>query len=398
MISADDHIGILACLFALVTASIMFEYTRLGKLFPASIGMLVGGIVLANTPIMPILPHQAAAYTAITELAIPIAVFLFLLRANLREIIVQTGSMLRYYLIGAAATVFGVVVTFFILPVPDGARASAVFIGMLVGGTPNVVGVSQAVEIDPTHLSAILAGNVPAASVYLMLVAALGRSAIMQRLFPGKGVRPATNSMTIVAGPETADDVATETRQDSVQPAREPATPVKLEALHVALITAGGLAVFIFAQRGLQAVGLENYLISLLTFLSLVIANVFPNTIKRLTGDREIAMVIMLLFFGTVGVKVDLARFGGDAVMFALFYGLATLIHMVILFTAAKFMKGELQEVLIGSVAGIGGPTSAAAMGATYQRPELITPGILCALLGYAIATFIGLAVYGALS
>jgi hypothetical protein len=57
-------------------------------------------------------------------------------------------------------------------------------------------------------------------------------------------------------------------------------------------------------------------------------------------------------------------------------------------------LRGRLAEVLVGSIAGISGPTTAAAMAASFGRRDLITPGILCGLLGFASATFVGLAAY----
>jgi uncharacterized membrane protein len=55
-------------------------------------------------------------------------------------------------------------------------------------------------------------------------------------------------------------------------------------------------------------------------------------------------------------------------------------------------MKLDLAEVMIASNACILGPATAAALAASKGWRPLVTPGILVGLFGYAIATFIGVA------
>jgi uncharacterized membrane protein len=55
-------------------------------------------------------------------------------------------------------------------------------------------------------------------------------------------------------------------------------------------------------------------------------------------------------------------------------------------------MKLDLAEVMIASNACILGPAPAAALAASKGWQPLVAPGILVGLLGYAIATFIGVA------
>lgn len=63
-----------------------------------------------------------------------------------------------------------------------------------------------------------------------------------------------------------------------------------------------------------------------------------------------------------------------------------------------RWLKLDLAEVLIASNACILGPAPAAALAASKGWPPLVAPGILVGMLGYAIATFIGVAIAAILS
>ena len=61
--------------------------------------------------------------------------------------------------------------------------------------------------------------------------------------------------------------------------------------------------------------------------------------------------------------------------------------------TVGRIMRLDLAEVMIASNACILGPAPAAALAASKGWRPLVTPGILVGLFGYAIATFIGVAI-----
>jgi uncharacterized membrane protein len=67
-------------------------------------------------------------------------------------------------------------------------------------------------------------------------------------------------------------------------------------------------------------------------------------------------------------------------------------VHLIFLLLAGYIFKLDLAELVIASNANMGGPTTAAAMAVARKWKTLVIPAILCGTLGYAIATFIGVA------
>jgi len=75
------------------------------------------------------------------------------------------------------------------------------------------------------------------------------------------------------------------------------------------------------------------------------------------------------------------------------FAGVILLVHLLFILAVSKIFKLDLAEIVIASNANMGGPTTAAAMAVAKKWKDLVIPAVLCGTLGYAIATFIGVAI-----
>lgn len=380
MIAATDATMIMAVLLALLALALALERTKVGKILPGPAIMLVGAVALTNTNI---LPHQSQTYAEVTRFAVPVGVFLLLLRANIRQILRETGTMLVLYLIGAATSIVGIIVAFLVVPVPEIAKIAAVQTANLVGGTVNVIAVASALKLDSTTLTAMLAGGAPVMTLYLMVTGLMNASPALNRFLPERRA-------DIVADAPEAD-------QSAIAAPEEAPRPAKFEALHLAIVLAMAVGTYAVSAAVLGMYGLGQYLIIVVTLVALLVANLAPRQVAQLSGDREIGTMLMYLFFASLGVDVDLGTFGEAALFMALFIALAMVVHMVLLLLIARVLKAGLAETLVGSIAGVAGPTTAAAMAASFGRRSLITPGVLCGLLGFATATFIAMTLYGLL-
>lgn len=381
MIGADQYPLIVSVLLALLTLAFWLERTSVGKILPGPAIMLVGAVVLTNTNI---LPHKSSAYDEIARFAVPVGVFLLLLRANLVQILRETGPLLVLYLIGAATSVIGIIAAFAIVPIPEAAKVASVQTANLVGGTVNVIAVASALELTSTTLTAMLAGGAAIMTLYLMSMGLLNASPGLNRWLPERrrdiaADAPEEDQSPIALAPESAP---------------EPPRPAKVDPLHLSLVLAMAVATYAVSAAVLARFGLGQYLIILVTLIALVVANVAPKRIAKLSGDREIGTMLMYLFFASLGMDVDLATFGEAALFMALFLAFAIVVHLVLILLAGKVLRAGLAEVLVGSIAGVAGPTTAAAMAAGFGRRSLITPGILCGLLGFATATFVAMSLY----
>jgi uncharacterized membrane protein len=378
MIGSDQAALIYAVLLAVLVLALVLERTRLGRVMPGPAIMLVCAVALAN---LGVIPHEAPAYADFARVGVPVAVFLLLLRANLVQIVRETGAMLPLFLIGAATSLLGLVVAYFTVPLHDGARIAAVQAAQLIGGNVNVIAVAHATGLGATSFSAMLAGGAPIMTLYLMVMGVLATNPWLKRVLPGRACE-----VEMEAGVEV------DARTQSQTP------PPPIGRLPLAAMIAAAVGVFAVCDAALRAIGQQSLLIIAVTLIALAVANLAPRQVERLSGDREIGSLLMYLFFATLGAAVDLRVFGGEAIRNAMFLAVAVVIHLVAMFATGIALRAQLHEVLVASIAGIAGPTTAAAMAGSFGRRTLVTPGILCGLLGFATATFVAMAFFALLS
>src|SRR3546814_11333991 len=99
LIPAGDAFALLAVFFSLAVAGASLEKTRLGR--RVSGVMFVIAIAIARSH-FDVIPDSAPVYDAIWTYLLPLAIALFLLRADLLSIVVAGGRMLVAFLSCAA--------------------------------------------------------------------------------------------------------------------------------------------------------------------------------------------------------------------------------------------------------------------------------------------------------
>ena len=119
----------------------------------------------------------------------------------------------------------------------------------------------------------------------------------------------------------------------------------------------------------------------------------FPVPWRKIEGEFNLGMLFMYLFFAIVGAGTNATIFLSSA--FYLFvYGMFIIfMHLGIVLLVARLFKVDLADAIVASGAALVGPAVTAAIAISRGWRNLITPGIMCGIFGYAIATFIGVAV-----
>jgi len=376
-IPSDGPFLLWAAMLLVVAGGMLAERTALGRRVSGAIVVLFAATLLSN---LRVLPMSAPAYDVVWSSGVPIAVALLLFRADLRRILSESGRVLLAFSIGAAGTIAGALLGFALLPLGEhGADLVGVFSATYIGGSMNFAAVAQATGFDQSALlSAAVAADNVAGTAFLMLIVLMPTIGFVGRYFT-------------VASPEVLGANDEPPGPEEEAPSRMPLGTSIAAALALALTICA-------ASRALAPLlGGAQFLILVVTVLTVAAATAAPRIVGRLRGAEEVGFLLMYLFFVVIGAQADILEMIEKGLVLFAFAGVIVLVHLVVLLAAGRIARLELSEMLVGSNACVLGPATAAAMAGALGWRGLVTPGILTGTLGYVIANFIGVFLAGVL-
>ena len=374
LIGAENLFALGAVLVGLAWFGFWADGNRLGKTTSGVLWVILGGVALSNFGVV---PFKAPIYDFVGGSLVPLAIPLLLYKADLRRILRESGPVLVTFGIACAGTVAGAVVGYFVIDLGEiGAKAAGAYTGGWTGGAVNFVAVATAVEMTPDEVSVAISANSVVSIMALMSLIALPSVALVRRFVPSQVIQESERKAAVGA---SDDD------RDAMRPS------------HIAGALALSFAICALAYAIADWVGLSNYAILFVTVLALVAANAFPRVLTRLQGDFTLGMIVMYLFFAAVGCGTDALAFVDSALNLFLYSVVILAVHLTVVLLAARLLKIDLAEAIVAAGAALVGPAPTAAIAAARGWKALVTPGIMCGILGYAIGTFIGVAVAKAL-
>ncbi|XAR71700.1 hypothetical protein NMG60_11018089 [Bertholletia excelsa] len=348
LVSPQDHWGIWTALFA----------TGAFGLFMVS-AALVSTLVGLGASNVGIVPCEAPAYSVVMEFLLPLTVRLLLFRADKRQVIRSTGTLLLAFLLGSVATMVGTIVAFLLVPVKslgqDSWKIAAVVMGSYTGG--------ESLGVSPSVLAAgVAVDNVICAALFVLLFLL---------------------ASTIPPEPPASTTAATNEESSSGN---------KLPPLQHASALA---AAFIVCKSGAWITKLSGFKgghIPAITVIVIILATLLPKHFGYLAPAGEnIAMVLMQVFFAVVvasGSIWNVITMAPNIFIFA-FVQVAVLLAVILGF--GKLFCLDLKLLLLASNASIGGPTTACGMVMAKGWSSLVASGVLTGIFRVSIATFLGI-------
>ncbi|HLQ27082.1 MAG TPA: DUF819 family protein [Acidiferrobacterales bacterium] len=355
LITFKDTWALWAVLFGSAAFGLWIERTPWGARLPGAAFTLIVAFLLSN---FGVIPAATPVYRTVWLYLVPLAIPLLLFNANVHRIPRDAGFTLIAFAVGAVGTIVGTVVAFYIVPLGKSAwQLAAVFSAAYIGGPMNSTATAQAVGLRAPNLLAGLAAIDLMMMVYFLFLFAL----------------PVLWNLRWSFNEPISDRVG---------------ASINLPSMAFALALSAAICVvgfFIEARFGWKGTA-----ILIIAAVAVALAAALPRKMATLQGANEMGMLLMLVFFATIGASANIGVVFKHRPILLLFAAVILAVHLAVILSAGKYLRINLSQIIIASSAGVGDSTSAAAMAAVKRWYQLVPAAILCGTLGYASATFIG--------
>ena len=375
--SPDNHLGVFAMIMALSGAAFLLQNTRIGSQITGTVIVILGAIAAAN---IGLIPHQSPTYDFVFTFVVPILIPLFLLQADLRRVFRGASRTTLAFLIASAGTILGVLVAVSVLDLSQLANQSdtaitakegaiaGLFAATYIGGSVNYAALGEMTGLitDRSFFSAATAADNLFSALYLSLIASLPALSSLARWYP-------------------------EHRMSELVETEAPPT-ISAQSLCLAL----SISVILVVTSDMVAAAWTGpstrYVV--LTALTLVLATAVPH-IRRLTaGGFELGIALSFSFFASIAAGADIEAMVSKAPMLGALVAMLLAVHLGVLLLVGKLCRLTLPELLTASNAAILGATTAPTMAAAKGWKDQVTPGVLVGVIGYALGTFVGGALF----
>ena len=345
-----------------------------GRKAGASLLVIVGGALLSN---LGLVPAASPVYGLLGGPVTSLAIVWLLFAVDLRHLKAAGPRMVGAFLLAVAATAAGAVTAFFLFGhafPDDAARLAGVMTGTYSGGSLNFVAVGRAVGLpDSLFAAAAAADNV--------LTAVWMGATLVLPVWLGRFYPPPPAAAVLADGEPAAAPM--------IVPGSAEHAP-RLDVLHLSVLVALGLTLELAAQW-LGALTPAVPSILWLTTLALAVGQI--PWVARLTGAMELGLVALHLFFVVIGIGSRFAEIWSVGLEIFWFTLVVVAVHGLLTFGLARVVRLDADTTAVASQAAVGGPSTAMALAIARNRPELVLPGVMVGLLGYAVGTYAGLGV-----
>jgi len=394
IIPADQHFAVIAALFALAFFGFWAEKKSWGKLVTGAVWTILGAILASN---LGLIPKNSPAYGFVFTYLVPALIPLFLMHADVRKIINESGRVGLAFILAAVGSVVGAIVAVKLLDL--GARESdlaGIFTATYIGGSVNYAALIQSTGFDDANM-------ISAATAVDNLMSALFLAAL--------AIMPASNWLMNKFAMRSYFQESESSNNDIKENENENVTGYSLAAsltfaFVVVALSDGMVIILDRTYPGEFNFGSLRYIF--ITAFAIIPATLIPNTMSKMHGGQSIGLLLAFVFFAAIAAGADVSKLLGTAPILLAFVSILLAIHMFIVFVGGYYIGKisikfsgnpdsalalSLPELIIASNAAILGATTAPALAMARGWPSLVTPGILVGVAGYIVGTPLGIAV-----
>jgi uncharacterized membrane protein len=368
-------LGVLLALAGGIVYVTQRRESRVLKYVPGFVLLYLGAAALNTFGVFGDSKSIETTGTAVKDALLPAMIFLLLFKCDLRKIIKLGPKLLLTFFVTALSIVMGFVVAYLVLSSslhPEANKALGALAASWTGGSANMVAVQGIVHAPENIFGYVLIVDTVLYSLWLLLM--FGSAGFSERF--NRWTRAETTHLNTDGG----DSAAAETGR-----------PIDLASITTLI----GFSIFLSAiatwagnvlpELG-EVVNATTWAILIVSVLGLVVAS---TSLGRTAGSSEIATVMLYIIIGIIAAGSDFSSLT-EAPLYLVAGAIVLLVHLAVMIVYAKLARAELFSLAVASTANIGGVASAPVVASAFNR-QLVPVGVLFALIGAFMGTFVGL-------
>jgi len=366
------YLGVLLALAAAIVFVANRSRSRFFKYVPGFVLLYIFAAALNTAGVFGETDEIETTGDTVQDAVLPAMILLFLFKCDLRKIIKLGPKLLLTYAVSALSIALGFVVTFLIFQAAlddEAWKALGALSGSWTGGSANMVAIQGILQAPENVFGYVLIVDTVVYSVWLLLM--FGSVSFSERF--NAWTKADTSRFN------GQDQLLDEERQIDLT------SLMTLIGFSLAASAVAGWLGDLLPEIGVVITS-TSWTILIVSVLGLVIA---MTPLGKTAGSQELAVVMLYVVIGIIASGSDFTSLT-QAPVYLLAGIVVLLVHGVVLVVYAKLTRTELFSLAVASTSNIGGVASAPVVASAFNR-QLVPVGVLYALLGAFLGTFIGL-------
>jgi uncharacterized membrane protein len=377
-------LGVLSVLLAVLAAIFFLQRHPAGRRLFSVVPLLVFCyFVPALLSNFGIIPAESEVYVFIRRVLLPASLVLLVLATDIPAVLSLGRDAVVLFLAGTASIFVGGPIAFLALgwmfptdALDQAWRGLAALCGSWIGGGANFVAVGESAGATAATMSLMVVVDVAVANVWMALLL----------LFAGRESR-----MDARIGADRRRIDAVRERVERYQ--AEVARPANLtDMLLILAIGIGTTGVVTWIAGFLPEIGTIingfTWIVCLVTAVGVALSFTRLRSLEG-AGASTVGSVFLYLLVATIGASARFSHVMDNLPLLAV-GALWMLIHALAMLAVRRFLRAPVFFMAVGSQANVGGAASAPVVAAAFH-PALATVGVLLAVLGYVLGTYVGI-------
>ncbi len=322
----------------------------------------------------------ASVQDLLVSVVVPLSFPLLLFSMNIRRWLRFAREGFISMVLALVSVVVIIVSGYFIFKdiVPDSWKVAGMLVGVYTGGTPNLVSLKVALDVDPNLFLMTSTYDMIAGAFTIIFFITAGPRIFRAILPPFRHNGEVVETDEIVQETESFEDYTGMFRKGRLIP----------------LLKAAGLALVIFiASFGISLLlpGVSQMVVVILSITTFGVLASLIKWINRIEKTFQLGMYFILVFSFTVASMADLGVFfsigylGLFGYISYSYFG-SLLLHLLL----AKIFRVNADDYLITTTAFVFSPPFVPVVAGALKNKDVIMTGITVGIIGYIIGNYLG--------